>query len=116
MWTITNNFDIFLYVGEKTDIFERGREYWYKASEGYSIAHPSNHPQPSQGWMRKPPEPKKGSIQNSVRVGYAGLGGALQGYTFDVLTSRWVTDYDFFLLAHGGSPAGGGNTGTSGSK
>jgi RHS repeat-associated protein len=52
-----------------------------------------------------------------VRLGYAGLGGALQGYTFDVLTRQWVTDYDFFLLAHGGTPAGGsGGNSSSGSN
>jgi hypothetical protein len=41
----------------------------------------------------------------------------LQGYTFDFLTRQWVTDYDFFLLAHGGTPAGGsGGNSSSGSN
>lgn len=47
----------------------------------------------------------------TVRQGFAGLGGALQGYTFDVLTRQWVTDYEFFVLAHGGTLPGGSGSG-----
>lgn len=119
MWTIVDNGDIFLYEGKwlTTMDIQMGHEYWFKASEGYSSAHPSNDPYPSPGWTPTP-KPASTSRSNYNRIAYvSGLVTYWNEYTWDGNYVRTFSFYDNagnYIGQSGSSTSSGGNNNPAG--